>query len=43
MTAATTAGNPYMLPDPAPGDPVVLEHLVAPMHAHLAARYRDRV
>lgn len=44
MTAATDfTDDEYLLPLPTRSDPVVLEHLVEPMHAHLNARYGDRV
>jgi hypothetical protein len=42
MTAAADL-DPYLLPLPAPGTPVVLPHLVVSMHAHLNGRYADPV
>lgn len=35
--------DPYLLPLPAPTSPVVLPHLVSPLHAHLNGRYADPV
>jgi integrase len=35
--------DPYLLPLPAPGSPVVAPHLTASMHAHLNGRYADPV
>jgi integrase len=35
--------DPYLLPMPGPGSPVVLPHLACAMHAHLNGRYRDPV
>ncbi|MFI7300716.1 hypothetical protein [Streptomyces sp. NPDC050121] len=39
----TTAAHhdPYILPMPTPDTPVVLPHLVLPMHAHINGRYAD--
>jgi hypothetical protein len=42
MTAAPDL-DPYLLPLPSPGAPVILPHLVVPMHAHLNGRYADPV
>jgi hypothetical protein len=42
MTAAADL-DPYLLPLPAPGSPVVLPHLATPLHAHLNGRYADPV
>jgi hypothetical protein len=35
--------DPYLLPMPGPGSPVVLPHLACAVHAHLNGRYRDPV
>jgi integrase len=35
--------DPYLLPLPTPASPVVLPHLVRPLHAHLNGRYADPV
>jgi hypothetical protein len=40
MTAAPDL-DPYLLPLPTPGTPVILPHLVVSMHAHLNGRYAD--
>ncbi|TVZ06299.1 integrase [Trebonia kvetii] len=40
MTAAPDL-DPYLLPLPAPGTPVVPSHLASAMHAHLNGRYAD--
>ena len=42
MTAAPDL-DPYLLPLPTPGTPVILPHLVVPMHARLNSRYADAV
>jgi len=42
MTAAPDL-DPYLLPLPTPGTPVILPHLVVSMHAHLNGRYADPV
>lgn len=42
MTAAADL-DPYLLPLPAPGSPVVLPHLATSLHAHLNGRYADPV
>lgn len=39
MTAITADLDPYLLPLPTADSPVVLQHLVAPMHAHLNVLY----
>ena len=43
MTAAALDFDPYLLPLPAPGTPVVPAHLATPLHAHLNGRYADPV
>lgn len=35
--------DPYLLPMPSPNSPVVSDHLVKPIHAHLNSRYRDPI
>jgi hypothetical protein len=35
--------DPYLLPMPNPDNPVVSDHLVKPIHAHLNSRYRDPI
>jgi hypothetical protein len=42
-TADAVTADEYTLRLPNPNDPAVADHLAAPMHAHLAARYADRV
>jgi hypothetical protein len=42
MTAAADL-DPYLLPLPTPGSPVVLPHLATSLHAHLNGRYADPV
>jgi hypothetical protein len=42
MSAAADL-DPYLLPLPGPGSPVVLPHLATSLHAHLNGRYADPV
>ena len=42
MTAAPDF-DPYLLPLPTPGSPVVAPHLASSLHAHLNGRYGDPV
>jgi len=42
MTAAADL-DPYLLPLPTPGSPVVLPHLATSLHAYLNGRYADPV
>ena len=41
MTAAAAEADPYLLPAPAPGSPVVLPKRISPGNPHPVSRYQD--
>ena len=41
MTATAAQADPYLLPAPAPGSPVVLPKRISPGNPHPVSRYQD--